>query len=304
MFSDDLGETSFEHDDESCRFAAGLRIMEAVLGADVVTVAVWYPASPGSVCREFRYGGEPASFRLAAVAVEATPVAPPVPCPLLLLAGAADGTAFDLGWLGVHLACRGHVVVGVGGTADPAAFALRLRALAERVDAEQWLTGLHDPQRCVVAGFDVGGIAALALAGARLADTPASAAMHAPLAGAVALLNPYPADRLTRLRRGDVTVPVHVIVSAADREAPPAAHGERLAAGIRGARITRLAGPVGHHVFRGEPTPEGRRRDPALTIDAAVVHRGSVHERTAMLVEALIARAVPTEVLDAPGGSC
>ncbi len=277
-------------DEEAPAWAAGMRVERVSLDGHASTLAVWYPASPSSTTAAYEYGGEPPAFRLAGVARDAPPVAVPRRRPLLLLAGAGGSGAFDLGWLGARLAQRGNVVAATETAAALPEICRRLAALADFMTRDTALAALFDAARCAIAGFDLGAVAALAMAGARCAQ-PADALRDARVC-ALALLNPYPLTLLARARRIAVRVPVQVIVSAGDRVAPPSRHGAHLAASIAAARLTRLASPADHYVFLGEATAEGRRRVPDMTVDAAVVHRGSVHESTAHLVHDIVSVAL------------
>lgn len=292
MNTDEVGDAFLGAEQHAAVWAAGMRVGQHTLRGRRAAVALWYPAAPTSVCSPFEYGGEPSAFRLDGIARDAPPAEMQRPRPLILLAGAADSSVFELGWLGAHLARSGNVVAAADGAHTVVDTCCLLTELAHLVSADTTVAGRFDPRRHAVAGFDSGGIAALVLAGAGLAEAPHAGSMRDPQVCAVALLNPCPASLLAPLRRGEVVVPVHVIISAADRDAPPREHGARLAASIPGARLTRLASPAGHHVFRGEATDEGRRRLAEQAVDAAVVHRGSVHECTATLVDALVSQAM------------
>ena len=292
MNADDIGDAYVGAAIDMPAWAAGMRVGQHSLCGRQAKVALWYPASTGAVRSGIEYGGEPAAFRVDDIALDAAPVRVERRRPLLLLAGAAGADAFELAWLGAQLARSGNVVAATDGAHTAADTCRTLAALASLVSSDASLAGCLDTRRHAVAGFDLGAIAALLSAGARLADAPRSESLRDPRVCAIALLNPCPVGLLAPLRRGEIELPVHVVVSVSDRVAPPREHGVRLAASIRGARLTRLAAPAGHHVFRGEATAAGRRSLPEQTIDAAVVHRGSLHECTATLVDALVSRVL------------
>lgn len=258
---------------------------------------LWYPVNAGTVCARLGFGGQPSLFELPPVALDAPVADDGGPWPLAVLVGAGD--PLHLGWLGVHLARGGYLAVAVGpGWSDVCdedalrTACARVRTVTDGLFAVD-LPGLGPlPGNYALAGFDRGGIVALVLAGAALARTGSRAQAtqtHDGRVCAAALLNPAPASLLPRPGLAAVSVPVHVLVSNADRQAEPRNNGVALASGLRGARLTRLAAPAGHYVFHAEATRAGRSSVPLLAADAPVVHRGSVHQRSAALIAALFA---------------
>ena len=88
-----------------------------------------------------------------------------------------------------------------------------------------------------------------------------------------------------------ISVPVALVVGAADDVAPPATNAERYAARIPGAELTVLPGEVGHATFLSECTPNGARAVPKLCREHPSVDRGAVHRQVAELAGAWFARA-------------
>jgi predicted dienelactone hydrolase len=74
-----------------------------------------------------------------------------------------------------------------------------------------------------------------------------------------------------------VTVPVSIVVGAADKVAPPRTNAQRYARYIRGAKVVVLPGGIGHYTFLAECNAHGKSildlcRDSA-SVDRAAVHR-------------------------------
>ena len=142
-------------------------------------VTIWYPAAAGAVERPETIGPPAAPyFRVAMVARDAQPARGKRP--VVLLSHGFGGSARMMGWLGAALAREGFITIGVdhpgnsdGDMSDVGSIAwwerprdmiaaLRAAALDER------FAPLIDRNRVGAAGFSMGGMTALALAGARI----------------------------------------------------------------------------------------------------------------------------------------
>jgi predicted dienelactone hydrolase len=139
---------------------------------------LWYPARPGTTEVDW----DVAIFHAGRNAQGATPAATPAKLPLVLLSHGTGGSAVGLAWLAESLAAQGFLVAAInhhGNTAAEDAPVLQgfaiwwdrprdLSVLLDRLLADpQWGPRI-DTQRIGVAGFSLGGYAALATVGARL----------------------------------------------------------------------------------------------------------------------------------------
>jgi predicted dienelactone hydrolase len=75
----------------------------------------------------------------------------------------------------------------------------------------------------------------------------------------------------------DVTVPVEIVIGAADTVTPVETNAKRYASMLRRAKLTVLPGAIGHYTFLHECTPLGRETLP-ICRDGEGVDRRSVHE--------------------------
>ncbi|MGE3842911.1 MAG: alpha/beta hydrolase family protein [Vicinamibacterales bacterium] len=78
-----------------------------------------------------------------------------------------------------------------------------------------------------------------------------------------------------------IKVPVRLVVGTADRTAPAAAHGQRIAELVPGARLSLLEG-VSHYSFLAECMPLGSRQLPNLCQEQPGVERSATHKTVAM----------------------
>lgn len=78
-----------------------------------------------------------------------------------------------------------------------------------------------------------------------------------------------------------IEAPARILAGEADTEAPHDLCALWLAERNPRFRIELLGPEVGHYVFVGEPTEEGRRLEPAICLDAPGVDRRAIQERTA-----------------------
>ncbi|MBZ8139575.1 peptidase [Rubrivivax gelatinosus] len=144
-------------------------------GPRPVAVLLWYPAADGAVEQDWQV----APFEALPVAVGAAPA--PGRRPLLLLSHGTGGSAASLGWLAHELAAAGYLVAALNHHGNTAAEPqtrlegsvawwerpLDLRVAADRLLADPAWGPRIDAGRIGVAGFSLGGLTALASAGAR-----------------------------------------------------------------------------------------------------------------------------------------
>lgn len=163
----------------------------AAWGADgprPVTALLWYPAADGAAEEDWRVP----PFEPLRVAVGAAPA--PGRRPLVLLSHGTGGSAASLGWLAHELAAAGYLVAALNHHGNTAAEPeprlegfvawwerpLDLSLAADRLLADPVWGSRIDAGRIGVAGFSLGGLTALASAGAR----PRGAAWRAACASA------------------------------------------------------------------------------------------------------------------------
>jgi predicted dienelactone hydrolase len=78
-----------------------------------------------------------------------------------------------------------------------------------------------------------------------------------------------------------VSIPVLIVVGAADQAAPAAVNAAHFARHITGAELRLPDGPVAHYTFLSEATDAGRQTLPDLTLDPPGVDRAAVHHLVA-----------------------
>ncbi len=302
-------------------------------GPRPLAASLWYPAAPDAAAHQ-QLAGPPDRplFRTGVVAVDADADDPDLRRPLVVLSHGTGGSADQLGWLATALAASGIVVGAVDHHGNTAGEAYRaegflrywerardLSTLIDLIIADPFTGPIVDPSRAGAAGFSLGGMTALLVAGA---TTDLAAFVDGALAGAadpaermppefgdadafVAELRSLPdhaatADRSHRDPRilaafgiapalgaafrpsglSPVTVPVELVVGSADELAPAEANAEHLATHLERASVTVLD-DVGHYTFLAEPTEAGRQDLPLLATDHPSVDRAAVHRTVA-----------------------
>lgn len=80
-----------------------------------------------------------------------------------------------------------------------------------------------------------------------------------------------------------ISVPVQIVVGAADPLAPPADNAEYFARHIRGAKLVILPGGVAHYTFLEPCTPAAAKQLPAYCDNAPGVNRVRVHDQVAAM---------------------
>jgi predicted dienelactone hydrolase len=98
---------------------------------------------------------------------------------------------------------------------------------------------------------------------------------------AVFAIAPAVAHAFTAESLEKVTIPVEIVVGAADPIAPPAENAQFLAANIKGSKLTILPGGVAHYTFLDVGTEAGKKQFPQLFADKNGVDRDFVHQQVA-----------------------
>ncbi len=142
--------------------------------------AAWYPAAPETETAEHLLGAPGRKiFTLGDVARDGDPDRTLDRWPVVVLSHGTGGTAEGLGWMGVRLARRGFICIGVshhGNTALerylPEGFlcwwerARDLTVILDLLETKSPLAGRLDFSCVFAAGFSLGGCTVLSLAGA------------------------------------------------------------------------------------------------------------------------------------------
>lgn len=140
---------------------------------------IWYPAEPASVEQAQWIGSAEAPFASAGKAArDATPLATPEKFPLILLSHGIGGSSYMMAWLGSVLASHGFIAAAVNHpgnnaledyTIPGAVFwgqrAHDLSTLLDQLLADPTFGPRIDPKRVGAAGFSLGGLTVLELAG-------------------------------------------------------------------------------------------------------------------------------------------
>ncbi len=306
-----------------------------------LTTVIWYPAEDAAVEEDFPIGAPEPLFLLRGVSRDAPLRSSPQTFPVVLLSHGTGGSAFQLGWLGRHLAAHGYIAVAVnhhGNTSVepyvPQGFLLwwerakDLTAVLDKLSADPLFANRVDGARIGVAGFSLGGYTAAAAVGGRcnleqfiafsrangeavpagprefpelgkvweelMATDPTfrtAVAEHShsyrdTRIKAAFLMNPALGGAFDASGLANVLVPVHVVVTEGDEEAPPILNGCRYADLLAKSDLTWIRGPVGHYVFLAEPTEAGKKALPILCVDNSEVNRRALHEQVAALAGA------------------
>jgi predicted dienelactone hydrolase len=140
---------------------------------------IWYPADPASVEQPQWIGSPDAPFAsMGRAARDAKPIATPEKFPLILLSHGIGGSSSMMAWLGSALASHGFVAAAVNHpgnnaledyTIPGAVFwgqrAHDLSALLDLLLADSTFGPRIDPKRVGAAGFSLGGLTVIELAG-------------------------------------------------------------------------------------------------------------------------------------------
>ena len=100
---------------------------------------------------------------------------------------------------------------------------------------------------------------------------------------AVFAIAPAVARAFTPQSLQKITIPVKIVVGAADPIAPPGENAQFFATNINGARLTILPGGVGHYTFLDVGTEAGKKQLPQLFADDAGVDRQAVHDQVGQM---------------------
>jgi predicted dienelactone hydrolase len=140
---------------------------------------IWYPADPAAVEQMQWIGSPDAPFaKVAKAAPDAPIIAGPEKFPLILLSHGIGGSSSMMAWLGAALASHGYIAAAVNHpgnnaledyTIPGAVFwgqrAHDISALLDLLLADQTFGTRIDPKRVGAAGFSLGGLTVLELAG-------------------------------------------------------------------------------------------------------------------------------------------
>lgn len=102
-----------------------------------------------------------------------------------------------------------------------------------------------------------------------------------PRVRAVFAIAPAVARGVTTSSLQKITIPVSIVVGAADPIVPPAENAEVYAHNIPGAQLTILPGGVGHYTFLDVGTDAGKKKLPLFFVDTPGVDREAVHQQVA-----------------------
>jgi predicted dienelactone hydrolase len=140
---------------------------------------IWYPADPAAVEQMQWIGSADTPFAKGAKAArDATPIAAPEKFPLILLSHGIGGSSSMMAWLGAALASHGYIAAAVnhpgnnalGDYTIPGAIlwgqrAADLTAILNQLLADPTFGPRIDPKRIGAAGFSLGGLTVIELAG-------------------------------------------------------------------------------------------------------------------------------------------
>jgi predicted dienelactone hydrolase len=100
---------------------------------------------------------------------------------------------------------------------------------------------------------------------------------------AVFAIAPAVAHAFTPETLQKITIPVAIVVGAADHLAPPADNAQFFATNIRNVKLTVLPGDVGHYTFLDVGTETGKKQLPQLFVDNPGVDREAVHNQVGQM---------------------
>jgi predicted dienelactone hydrolase len=140
---------------------------------------IWYPADPATVEQPQWIGSADAPFASTGRAArDAKPIATPEKFPLILLSHGIGGSSSMMAWLGAALASHGFIAAAVNHpgnnaledyTIPGAVFwgqrAHDMSALLDQLLGDQTFGARIDPKRVGAAGFSLGGLTVIELAG-------------------------------------------------------------------------------------------------------------------------------------------
>lgn len=110
----------------------------------------------------------------------------------------------------------------------------------------------------------------------RSGDSYADPRIRAVLAIAPAVAHAFAPESLHK-----ITIPVEIVVGAADPIAPSAENAQFFAANIESAKLTILPGGIGHYTFLDVGTAAGKKQLPQFFVDNPGVDREMVHKQVA-----------------------
>ncbi len=140
---------------------------------------IWYPADPSAV-EQMQWIGSPDSpfAKVGKAARDATPLAGTEKFPLILLSHGIGGSSSMMGWLGSALASHGYIAAAVNHPGNnaledytiPGAIlwgerAHDLSAVLDQMLGDSTFGSRVDPKRIGAAGFSLGGLTVIELAG-------------------------------------------------------------------------------------------------------------------------------------------
>jgi predicted dienelactone hydrolase len=140
---------------------------------------IWYPADPAAVEQMQWIGSADTPFAKGAKAArDATPIAAPEKFPLILLSHGIGGSSSMMAWLGAAMASHGYIAAAVNHPGNnaledytiPGAIlwgqrAADLTAVLNQLLADPTLGPRIDPNRIGAAGFSLGGLTVIKIAG-------------------------------------------------------------------------------------------------------------------------------------------
>jgi predicted dienelactone hydrolase len=143
----------------------------------VLVADIWYPADPAAV-EQTQWIGSPDVASAGKAARDAKPIATPEKFPLILLSHGIGGSSSMMAWLGSALASHGFIVAAVNHPGNnsledytiPGAIlwgqrAHDLSALLDQLLADSTFGSRIDAKRVGAAGFSLGGLSVIELAG-------------------------------------------------------------------------------------------------------------------------------------------
>lgn len=246
--------------------------------------------------------------------------------PLIIMSHGSGGERRDLIWIAEELVKQDYIVVSLDHYGNswkgrfPAAYVKYWERPQDVTVALDYLLKTSpirdavDGTRIGFAGFSVGGMTGLWLAGARVAKavppslkeneaafpegvdpsfldeidlSEATKSYHDQRIGAYFIMAPAVGD-LSPSSIREIQAPVFVIYGAGDEVLPVAEHAEKILGLLPKAEHHRFDSPAGHFIFLRRPTELGRAVIPHHLIrDAEGVDRSAIHQKTRSLARDL-----------------